>query len=187
MVCCVKKQSRSFEYKVIDKLLRSKDYLGRDASIKDPEACLKNKRICKLIDRIRYEDSDELIRKIREKVKGSKILIDGGDADTIYKFYQRLDLGNAGCPVAELDVKGCEFREIDGGNSFDQYPEKYILDLGFSSSGKATIEFPGDINEYINCGYSDSIYRPKNTIDLRGAVEEFFIPSKIGDVKITSN
>lgn len=187
MVCCIKKQSRSLKYKIIDKLLRSKDYLGRDVCIKDPEAFLKNERICKLIDIIRYEDSDELIRKIIEKLRRSKILIDGGDAATTYKYYERLDLGGAGCPVAELDIKGCEFRNIDGGNAFDQYSEKYKLDLGFSSSDKATIEFPRDINQYINCGYSDTIYCPNNTIDLRGAVEECFIPSELGNVKITSN
>jgi hypothetical protein len=183
MTECIK-QKRPFEHKIIDKLLRSKYYLGRNIHTSDCDAYLKNKQLCNLIDKIRYEDSDELIRKIKKKLRESKIKIDGGNSDSIYKFYERIDLGNAGCLGAELNIKGCNFRKIDGGNSFEQCTEN-TLDLGFASSHTATIEFPKCLDHNINGGYSDSSYCPNSSIDFGGAVEQCFIMDQYGNAKIT--
>jgi len=48
------KRTHCFETRIICKLLRSPDYIGRRCSTKDPVKYKKNKAIIKLIDKIRY-------------------------------------------------------------------------------------------------------------------------------------
>jgi len=188
-------QKRSFEYKIIGKLLRSKEYLGRNIHTSESEAYLKNKKICNLIDKIRYCHSEELIRKIKKKLRESKLTIDGGDSASKYTLYQRIDLGAAGCPVANLEGPGIPFAKleiekclgkIDGGNSFDFYAEEYRIELGRASSGKADIQIPTHSNCDIDGGYSDDVYCPNTTIDLGGAADQFFVPYQYGNAKIQS-
>ena len=50
------KRTHCFETRIICKLLRSPDYIGRRCSKKDPIKYKKNKAIIRLIDKIRYRN-----------------------------------------------------------------------------------------------------------------------------------
>ena len=105
MECCetCNQCRKSFENKIIDLLLRSKDYIGRGhIDIDDPDRLSKNKKLCMVIDRIRYgHHNNVLIQKILEKYKNRKIHINGGQANSKYYYFQKLDLGNASSTIEE--------------------------------------------------------------------------------------
>ena len=90
------KHYTEFESKLICKLISSPYYIGRGASCKcyTPDLYLKNKRLCKLIDILRY-------KKIRRGCGCSHhticncIHLDGGSAPAVCGFKKVFDLGNA--------------------------------------------------------------------------------------------
>jgi len=167
MVCV--RSEMSIENKIIDRLLRSKYYMGRNFRTSDPDAYLKNKNICKIIDKLRYEDHNEiLISKIKAILCRVKIKLDGGNSDSLYKCNELLDLGNAGSGLANLNYKGYCHTKINGGNAMDIDCNKEILDLGLASSDKAYIQID-NIGRKVNGGHAESKYCRK--IDLGDAEE----------------
>ena len=168
MVCCAKPY-QCIEDKIIDKLLRSKHYIGRNICTTDPDVYFKNKKICEIIDKLRYGSNNEkLIHKIKQILRRQKLNIDGGSADTIYLCNQRLDLGKAGSTMAELDYKCYPHKKIDGGNAMDIYPKENILDLGLASSDKATLQAGGYHGENADGGDAKQD-KCRIIIDLQGA------------------
>jgi len=165
MVCV--NSEMSFENKIIDTLLRSKYYMGRNFHTTDSDAYFKNKEICKIIDKLRYEDHNEiLISKIKAILRRLKIKLDGGESDSIYKCNEHLDLGNAGSSSAELNYRGYCHKKINGGNAFNCNSE--TLDLGLASSDKAYIKIE-NIGRKVNGGHAESKYCRQ--IDLGDAEE----------------
>lgn len=155
------KHVTDFEPRAICKLLNSPDYLGRAYSRKhtNPEKYIKNKQICKLIDNIRYgtgskekDCSSNHAAKLHYKGFIHKHL-NGGNASTLYKCADKLDLGDAGpecyeglinseeykCETelehtrynsAHLHYKGFNYSNIDGGNAKSSYSSANKLNLG---------------------------------------------------------
>jgi len=173
MGCCAKPY-QSVENKIIDKLLRSKHYIGRDIRTTDPDIYFKNKAICEIIDKLRYgEHNEKLIHRIKSILKKQKIKIDGGDAESIYPCYQHLDLGKAGSTVAELDYKCYPHKKINGGSAMDIYTRENILDLGKASSDTAEIQIDEDIEKEVDCGYAKQ-EKCLRQIDLGGAQAKIY-------------
>lgn len=94
------KHYTDFESKIICKLISSPYYIGRAASRKcySPEVYLKNKRLCKLIDKLRYGGGHRCLHldggNAPEICIVRKIL-DGGNAPEISIVRTILDLGNS--------------------------------------------------------------------------------------------
>jgi hypothetical protein len=125
-------RSKLFEHKIIDLLLRSKDYIGRGCIItNDPDKIVKNNNICKIIDRIRYGcNPEQIIVLLREKFKNRKLLIDGGNASSTYYYFKKADLGNASL---SLD-------DVCGENTSNICDDKYYLTLNYKNETTTTSE-----------------------------------------------
>jgi hypothetical protein len=149
-----------FEPTSICKLLNSPDYLGRAYSCKhkNPEKYIKNKQICKLIDDIRYQtglNGKDCRNKHAAKLHYKGFIhthLDGGQARTLYKFADKLDLGDAGPECYEglipaqsnLQETTCELRynsahlhykefnqpNLDGGIARSSYTSANKLNFG---------------------------------------------------------
>jgi hypothetical protein len=142
-------------------LLNSPDYIGRSYSRKhtNPEKYIKNKQICKLIDDIRYQTGSkgtDYKNKHAAKLHYKGFIhsnLDGGKAKTVYKFADKLDLGDAGPECYEglipdqsnLQEDDCEptsynsaylhyteynQSKLDGGNAKSSYTLANKLNLG---------------------------------------------------------
>jgi len=99
----IEKHAPHFESGIIRKLLKSKHYLGRSYSRKynNSEKYIKNKRLCKLIDILRYKNGRHPQRKLdlgyayQNNMGQPPIIIDCGVALMDYGSVGELDLGNA--------------------------------------------------------------------------------------------
>jgi len=158
------KHVHCFESKVICKLIQSKDYIGRGHVSKlNPTVYIKNKKICDLIDKLRYYDGDKRIIEARTKLakihydKFTSPFLNGGPANAIYAMDQVIDLGNASPPSATKD-EPCEYIHKD----------KHIREI---------ISIPHDntaailhYDSYKHClldgGGARSVYSIKESIDL---------------------
>jgi hypothetical protein len=135
-----------FESITIRKLLSSPDYLGRSylTKCRNTEKYIKNKEICDLIDKLRYKPESRKLPFIQQDYanlhyKGyNENTVDGGFANTTYRFIDKLDLGNAYPPQK---TKYQIPRQIDLGNACSQPdgccdlgdaypPRKATIDLG---------------------------------------------------------
>lgn len=168
-----KPRIHSFENKMIDLLLRSKDYIGRGhISTDDPDKVIKNRNICKIIDRIRYgSDSKEIIMLLREKFKNRKLLIDGGNASSVYYYFKKIDLGNAFLTFeticGENTINNCgnnRFLTVDYKNGPEYNSEIIILKGG----GADTISILGCTGYIDHTGYTGGNYHNYQDIALKG-------------------
>lgn len=100
----IEKHIPQFESGIIRKLLQSPHYLGRSYSRKhrNDEKYIKNKRICKLIDLLRYKNGRgnpprnlDLGYAYQSHMGHPSINIDCGVALMDYGSVGQLDLGNA--------------------------------------------------------------------------------------------
>ena len=122
-----------FETIRIRKLLSSPDYIGRSylRKSRNTEKYIKNKEICDLIDKLRYKSESRKLPRIQQDYanlhyKGyNDNIVDGGFANTTYRFSDKLDLGNAHPPrKTHYEVP----RQIDLGDAYS--PQRGNCDLG---------------------------------------------------------
>jgi len=131
-----------FENVIIAKLLKSSYYLGRNHQTHDK----KNKRICEVIDILRYDDDGTLLNKF---IKSDKFLIK----------YLGFDYTND--------------HDVDCGNARTIYIERKKIDNGGAgNTDPAELYYKGFDKPKLNGGHASSIYKPKNRVDLKGALEQ---------------
>lgn len=149
-----------FESEEICKLINSPDYLGRGyvGKNKDAEKYIKNKRICKLIDELRYNvvtKEPKSLKKISANLHYAGSIasdLNGGNAKASYRSRDKLNLGDAGSECyepsinldddslssfseennnsAKLHYKAFRESQLNGGNARASYGTRDKLDLG---------------------------------------------------------
>jgi hypothetical protein len=137
-----------FENVIIAKLLKSVFYIGRNDRNQDK----KNKRICEVIDTLRYDDDGTLLNKF---IKSEKFLIKYIGFD--YTGEDDDDCSNAHTICVD---------------------RKKIHNGGAGNTDPAQLYYKGFDKPNLNGGHASSIYKPKNRVDLKGALEQEILNCK---------
>lgn len=163
---CHIKHVHCFESKVICKLIQSKHYVGRGCVSKlKPTEYIKNKKICDLIDKLRYCKEDKRI--IDAKAKFAKIhydgfispFLNGGPANATYALGEIVDLGNASPPSAtQHDI--CEYIHKN-----KHIEEIYVKD-NCHKQETAILHYDSYNHCRLDGGSANSIYCLNERIDL---------------------
>jgi len=171
------KHIHPFEGKIISKLINSPDYLGREYLCKDKnsEKYIKNRRICKLIDEIRYNNGLQKIQYAKKHSaninhKGiSQSHINGGNASTIYNSKGQLDLGDAGPLIkraTDIFVPHIDNRNKQVCNFLDStLPQKVYS----PKDTIANLHYKEFRETQINGGNASTIYNSTGKLDLGDA------------------
>jgi len=171
------KHIHPFEGKIISKLINSPDYLGREYLCKDKnsEKYIKNRRICKLIDEIRYNNGLQKIQYAKKHSaninhKGiSQSHINGGNAFTIYNSKGQLDLGDAGPLIkraTDIFVPHIDNRNKQVCNFLDStLPQKVYS----PKDTIANLHYKEFRETQINGGNASTIYNSTGKLDLGDA------------------
>jgi hypothetical protein len=126
----------SFEDKKISKLLKSPHYLGRNYNNKcDSTKYLKNNKISKAIDYLRYYDGTSIIDKIKEtaaKIEGVVLdchYLDGGAAFTEEAYILDLQYSQDSCPYCDnIDYdKPCRSVDCCENSTPCSKPDDYVV------------------------------------------------------------
>lgn len=152
-----------FENIIIANLLKSVFYLGRgnNVSKKNPEYYKKNKRICEVIDILRYEDDGTLLKKF---IKSDTFLIKYLGFD--YK-HEEHDSSDDSSDDSESECTSTVFTH-----------DKRLFPNFTNITDPADLKYKGFNEHLVNGGYAPSRYRHKDRINLRGALPEEIIYHK---------
>jgi hypothetical protein len=158
-----------FESEEICKLINSPDYLGRGyvGRNKDAEKYIKNKRICKLIDELRYNvvvKEPKSLKKISAKLHYAGSIdsdLNGGNAKTSYGPCDKLNLGGAGSECYEPSIN------LDD-DTFSCFSEE--------NNNSAKLHYRGFRESQLNGGNAKALYETRHKLDLGDAGPECYEP-----------